>query len=328
MPAAIRITIKALVALAAACGIVLAIVWPWPAPEVDWRTQVNAALARQDCAAVVRVVDVADDAGIREALQLRADLAGKGQCFDAKDVPPRDEFQVYLDYEARTKTTGEMIALIYNLDENDLGSWTNFYVTQMLLLCGMPYNTLLSADNAALSQDLVAQPSFLMSLHRRRRDVCTGELRRLAAQLIDTATPASREVALELLGWKPLSRDAQSVLLFAKLVLQQEFVTRAGSRWPSLSESDRAGALIELRRVAQDGDEEAIRMMIAVLHDGRVVMRDDAEAYFWLLRLRRGGKTYDPTAAAAIETALTDADRKDIAEREEFMAIKPLKPSS
>jgi len=101
-------------------------------------------------------------------------------------------------------------------------------------------------------------------------------------------------------------------------LLEKAFVAkvmRDAKYGQALTDHFRTNAWFWLERAAETDNVDAIRLMIRLLHGGRTRARDDKQAYFWLLRLRRLGDSND-AAEGAIESALTE-DERDRARRDE-----------
>lgn len=314
MSSVVRIA-KWLLILGAASALALALIWPWPAPEADWRTPLNAALAENDCRRAGEILHAATYAGAIEAFQVRKELAQRNTCVGelGGQVDRTEALQFFRREDADTP-----IDPLYRLDQHDLGVLRYGYVRSALFLCARPYNATLQTDFVAISAALPSEGSWIMALHRRRREACIAVLESISTGLVADGDPAANEIAKTIVADHPLTDSITAGFLYAKLLLEQESVSH-----PFTDERDaerlgymRVVAWGRLRNAAGAGHLEAIRMMITLLHQGRFRPRDNKEAYFWVLRSRRLGYAGDPSDAE-IERTLTDADRLDVKRREE-----------
>jgi hypothetical protein len=81
-----RRVILSLLALVSAVAVAGVLVWPWPAPEVDWRTPVDKALVAGDCKTAVAIADAAAGAGSADAYKVLRGLIKGGTCNGYTDV--------------------------------------------------------------------------------------------------------------------------------------------------------------------------------------------------------------------------------------------------
>ena len=314
MPRFAQVGLKFFAFAAAAFALLLAVVWPWPAPEVDWRTPVERALTRSDCAAAVKITETAAAAGSIDAIRKLAGFRQGGVCKSDRAGETVDGEVSFVILFRKHNATAESI---YSLDKYDLGFFRRPYVWATAFLCAMPYNGLNGVDNAALSEALAAPATPLVALHRARRRTCIAILEDLAEQLVDADDVGAKEVAYQMLTYPPLGDTPKANLHYARLLLAQAFVPAWLAGNDGLTSHFRDLAWLRLERAARAGDLHAIRLMVTQLHTARFHVRDDKEAYYWLLRLRRlGGARGD--GDEAIETGLSDDDRITADWREEL----------
>ena len=76
----LNLIVKPLAIGASIISLAIAVIWPWPAPAVDRRTPLDAALAHADCPTAVNIVDAAADASADGAEQLRWKFQTEGPC--------------------------------------------------------------------------------------------------------------------------------------------------------------------------------------------------------------------------------------------------------
>lgn len=308
-----RIIVRTSLALVAVVALAVAIVWPWPAPEVDWRTPADQALAAGDCKTAVKIVDVAAGAGSTEAYRIVRTLTEGGQC----DGQPVDRAHLYNAFISLFRQSAGTTDSVYGLDDNDLGLLRHHYVSAAIFLCVDPYNGMRRIDNVAISDTVPASQGPIMAFHRLRRETCLTFLEQLAEQLVDANDAPAHEVAYLLLMYPPIVETSQANFLFARLLLEKRFVAAPMLRRDDDAQRQQGAIRIvrdfawsRLERAAQDGNVQAIRLMITLLHEGRYRERDDKKAYFWILRLRRQGGNHP--RAQDIEAALSDDDRTDV----------------
>jgi hypothetical protein len=110
----------------------------------------------------------------------------------------------------------------------------------------------------------------------------------------------------------PLAHRTRADVLIGRLMLEKGYVPEPSPT--AFTDQMRSFAWLRLEHAAEAGDEDAIHMMIALLHEGRFHASDDKEAYFWVLRLRRRGVEHP--LAQTIEAALSDEDRLTVYARE------------
>lgn len=152
-----------------------------------------------------------------------------------------------------------------------------------------------------------------MSLHRARRETCVRLLERMTANLVEAADQPANRVAYTLLMSLPLMHRTRAGVLIGRLVLEKGHIPERSPT--AFTDQMRSFAWLRLERAAKDGDEDAVRMMIALLHVGRFRERDDKQAYFWILRLRKLGADAG-ASGARIEASLSADDRKAVAQHE------------
>jgi hypothetical protein len=200
---------------------------------------------------------------------------------------------------------------IYNVDT--LSAPRRHIVAGVLRLCAMPYNGASSMDHAALAEVVPGDHGIVMAAHQTRRAVCLQLLEHMGAELVDAGDQTALSVAHDLLIYPPLARSHRAAVHYARLLLEKDYSLRPADE-PFTSHM-RDFAWLRLERAAASGEVDAIRMMIEHLHEGRHRARDDAKAYFWILRLRKLGVDAGPQARE-IEEGLSQKDRDEIAERE------------
>lgn len=303
-----RALAKSVIGIAVAVLLGTALVWPWPAPEVDWHTPAERALAAGDCKTAVKILDAATGAGARDAPDRLRALVEGGRCDGEPTGTGATTYYAFLSL-----FSDQVTARIYHLDTNDLGSLRHQYVATVLALCAAPYNGANQVDHVALSSAIPESDGLVMSLHRQRRAVCLDILEAVASQLVDANDKPAHAVAFAFTMRPPLIERSQADVFYARLLLERDYVDDGWS--PEMAAHMRDFAWLRLERAARANSIDAIRHLITFLHQGRYRERDDAEAYFWLLRLRRLESTPHPLAAE-IADALT-ADQRDLIERRE-----------
>jgi hypothetical protein len=307
-----RRVILSLLALVSAVALAGVLVWPWPAPEVDWRTPVDQALAAGDCKTAVAIADAAAGAGSADAYKMLRGLTEGGKC----NGYPTERAGNYTSFVSPSRSTGANPDKVYGLSDNDLGFARHSTASAVLFLCANPYAGLRHVDNVALSDAVPESRGPVMAWHRFRRQTCVGVLERLAWQLVEADDRPANEVAYKLLLYPPGKEARQARFLFARLLLEKKFVPHFMRDREGVARHMRDLAWFQLEKAAEADDTEAIRLMAALLHEGRFRARDDAAAYFWILRQRRLGLTGAPMDVE-IERALSDAERASVRLREE-----------
>jgi hypothetical protein len=172
-------------------------------------------------------------------------------------------------------------------------------------------------DNVALSDAVPESRGPVMAWHRFRRQTCVGVLERLGRQLAEADDRAANEVAYALLHYPPGKEGRQAGFVFARLALEKKFMPDVFRDDENAVRVVRDLAWLRLEKAAEADNPEAIRLMIALRHEGRFRARDDAAAYFWILRQRRLGLAGAPLDVE-IERALSDAERAPVRYREEI----------
>lgn len=307
-----RRIVLSLLALVSAVALAGVLVWPWPAPEIDWRTPVDKALAANDCKTAVAIADAAAGAGSGDAYKMLRGLTEGGTC----DGYPAERAGNYTSFVSLNRQAGASPDEVYGLSDNDLGFARHSYASAVLFLCASPYAGLRHVDNVALSDAVPESRGPVMAWHRFRRQTCVGVLERMGRQLVEADDRPANEVGYALLLYPPGSEARQARVLFARLLLEKKFVPRFMHDNEAVARHMRDFAWFQLEKVAEADNAEAIRLMVALLHEGRFRARDDAAAYFWILRQRRLGLTGAPLDAE-IERALSDAERASVRLREE-----------
>ena len=336
MPAFLRITLTTVLSLAAIAGISLLVIWPWPAPEVDWRTPLAAALAKKDCDRVGEIIDIATEAGSLEAYDLFAKRKALGPCDDSALLSlPADMVAGNGNYLRRIrdeKRSHSRLSADYRADDMAaLSFWTRQYAHTVDFFCLHPYDTDIKVDNAALSAALPDDAGWLLALHRRRRDLCIGIVNDLAAALAAEDEPQAKELAYSMAVWLPAGGSAGASVVTANLVLGQDFISSPATRNnPDQLSAIRRTAWWLLAGAAERGDSSAIDLMITLLRKGRFVqdarpLFERLQPYFWVLRSRRFGLPASPVHAE-IERALSAEDRTRIKAEEESHWLRTQKP--
>ncbi|MCE9521200.1 MAG: hypothetical protein K8S25_02060 [Alphaproteobacteria bacterium] len=310
-----RNAMRLFLALAAILAFVTALIWPWPAPEVDWRTPLDAALANDDCASATAILNAAIGGGSIEALDERSTLAERAMCFraDASVEVLAKSMRFWRNQSDTPIDAG------YGLDEDALGFWRYYTSRTAAFLCVVPYDNRFNVDSTEISAALPDKSSWIMAWHRQRRAACVTVLAQMATSLADDDDIAAKQAAYDLAMRRPLGNTLTSRLVLATLLLDQRFVPKwladGGEEDIQYLADIRDLAWSELGDAAASGHQRAIRMMIALLHEGRLRARDDRQAYFWILRNRRLGGM-EATIDAEIERGLTNADRLEAKRRE------------
>lgn len=308
----LRLVILSLLALVSAVALAGILVWPWPASEVDWRTPVERALAANDCETAVAIADAAAGAGSADAYKMLRGLIEGGAC----NGYPAELAGNYHAFVSANRSMGASADEVYGLSDNDLGFVRQSTASVILFLCASPYAGLRGVDNVALSDAVPESRGPVMSWHRFRRQTCVDVLERLAAQLVEADDRPAKEVAYALLLYPPGSEARQAGFLFARLLLEKKFVPHFMRDNEAVVRHMRDLAWFHLEKAAEADNAEAIRLMAALLHEGRFRARDDAAAYFWILRQRRFGLTGAPIDDE-IERSLSDDERASVRLREE-----------
>lgn len=305
----VALSLLALVSAVALAGV---LVWPWPAPEVDWRTPVGRALAANDCKTAVAIADAAAGAGSADAYKMLRGLFEGGRC----NGYPTERAGNYTSFVSPSRSTGANPDKVYGLSDNDLGFARHSYASAVLFLCASPYAGLRHVDNVALSDAVPESRGPVMAWHRFRRQTCVGVLEDLARQLVEADDRPANEFAYALLLYPPGRESRQAGFLFARLLLEKKFVPNFMRDNEAVARHMRDLAWFQLEKAAEADNAEAIRLMVALLHEGRFRARDDAAAYFWIQRQRRLGLTGAPIDDE-IERTLSDAARAPVRLREE-----------
>jgi hypothetical protein len=308
------IIIRSLVVFVSTVAAVGVLVWPWPAPEVDWRTPVEQALAKGDCKTAVTIADAAAGAGSREAYEIVRGLVNGGKCERAA----RDRagwFHAFVMHYQSSDATGDVI---YGLSGNDLGFPRRYFFSAGLFLCASPYNGVHQFDNAALSDVVPASRGLVMDWHRFRRQTCLTVLERLAEQLVDDGDAPAHEVATNILLSPPKPDTPQADFLLAQVVLERSFVPHRFRGDEVSIKRMRDLAWLKLESSAEHSNAAAVRLAITLLHEGWFRTRDDVKAYYWVLRLRRLGLPGAPIDTE-IERGLSEAERESARTYEDAM---------
>lgn len=277
-----------------------AAVWPWPSPEVDWRTPAESALSKGDCPAAIKILDAATGAGSQEAHDKLRSLVDGGQCNKQPVGEGAGNF-----YAFTSLYYGKPTDQIYGLARNDLGWGRHQVVAAMLALCAAPYNGASRIDHVKLAKMMPGAAGPIMSLHQLRREACLTFLEGVAGQLVDADDREANNVALLMVTYPPLNERPQSGVLDAKLTLEKDFVPSWGEGRETFFYK---AAWRRLEWAADTGHIPAVRLMVRYLNDGRHRSRDAAAAYYWILRLRRLGEEHP--LAQTIEAELSPKERE------------------
>lgn len=295
--------------------VLIAVVWPWPAPAVDWQTPVQAALRKADCSTAVTYLDAAVRAGSIEAIEMRANVAGGTNCYsDQLPLPSPETRKLILSAYRTGRDYAESLSM-YQLDNPDLDPWTAAYASAAVRICALPYNRVHNVDNAGLSEVVPGEPGLIRAFHQQRRHLCVRILEATARSLIGSGDRASRDVALGILRGSPSYHDPNSAVALANLVLVDGFVSRNDTPDRPDRDLSRDTAWSALDLAARAGNTTAAQMMAELLHEGRFHAVDNKQAFYWVLRLRRLGISMGELDIT-IEHALTETDRSYIAARE------------
>lgn len=330
MPRIVRIAVKMLLAFTATIAFALSVIWPWPAPEVDWRAPVEAALAKNDCERAAALVNAATSAGSIEAYEMLSKPASLAPCFYASTLRMHPDTRAESLSASRRDPTLGRIVLTQNTEVLDF--WLRHYVRTIDFLCRQPYDQDIRTDDVALSAALPEEAGWLMALHRQRRRICIGMVEDLATALAERDEPQAIQLAYEFALGGPVTGSTTSAVVLAALFLQRQFVTRGTRNDPHVQSLMRGGAWLSLQLAAEAHDPHAIELMISLLHQGRFVQNAGAlvgsqkKAYFWVLRSRRLGLPAAPIHAE-IENALNAEERATVKGDEEYY-WKRLAPSS
>ncbi|MCE9521085.1 MAG: hypothetical protein K8S25_01475 [Alphaproteobacteria bacterium] len=288
-------------------SLIIAVIWPWPAPTLDWHSPYKAALANGDCNAALNIAIAAAASGAIGVRRLN-EIEGSVKC---QNAPLHGPHAADIGYLSALRHADQSDYSIYSLNRHNLGPLRHQFVSSAIFLCAAPYNGVHQVDNAELSRALPEQDGPIIALHRLRREICVEFLEHLAGALVDASDAPANNVADRLLLSPPLQKTMQANYLYARLLLEKGFTPswmHDSNNSQPLIEYMREVALDRLERAASTGHQKAIRLIISILHAGLVRPRNDKEAYFWVLRLRRLGGA-DKTEFAGIEAALSDADR-------------------
>jgi hypothetical protein len=291
---------RVILAVALVIAALVAVVWPWPAPEVDWQAPVEKALAAKDCTAAVRVLDAAAGAGSVAAYEKLRFLVKEGPCDKHPVGEGADAVYAFLSLYRE-----ESADKIYQLAWNDLGLVRHWLVSTSLELCANPYNGAKRIDYTQLTHVVPSGDGPVMALHHLRRGACLAALEGVAEHLIGDGDKPALRVGEAMTMSPPLRGRPHAAVLRARLTLGMSFE----SIWPAKSLDILRGAVwIELERAARQGYLPAIRLMIVYIHEGRHRARDAGEAYYWILRLRRFDEEHElaPTIKAELSTQERD----------------------
>lgn len=327
MPPILRIMLRTVLTLATIVATVLLVVWPWPAPEVDWSTPLSAALAKKDCNRVGEIINAATEAGALEAYDLLAKPESLGPCYASApfSLPP-DLFaangQSLRKARSEPNSHSRLAADHWAGDLAALSFWTRQYAQTVDFLCLHPYDTDIKVDYAAMSKIAPEEAGWLSALHRQRRTFCIGAVNNLASSLAAESGPQAKGLADIMTSWPPASGSAGASVVKANLVLAQDFISNSATRNdPGLLSTTRRTAWWLLEEAADSGDPSAIDLMIALLREQRFVQDaslrpERMQPFFWVLRGRRLGQPSSPVHAG-IESALSAEDRTRITAEEE-----------
>ena len=336
MPTFLRIIRTTVLTLAAIAGTVLLVVWPWPAPEVDWRMPLAAALAKKDCDRVGEIINVATDAGALEAYDLLARRETLGPCHDSRRLWLPPEMLVgngqWLRKARSEIRSHSRLGADYMADEMAvLSFWMRQYAHTVDFFCLHPYDTDIKVDYAALSVVAPDEAGWLSALHRRRRALCIDIVNHLAAALAAEGEPQAKVLARFMTSWPPAGGSPGASVVLATLVLEQDFISSDSVRNdPEQLSVMRRTVWRFLDTAAASGNPSAIDLMIKLLHQGRFVQDASLfslrnQPYFWVLRSRRLSLPASPVHGE-IERALSAEDRARIKAEEESHWLRSQRP--
>ena len=332
MPAFLRIMLATVLTLAAIVATVLLVIWPWPAPEVDWRTPLAAALAKKDCGRVGEIINAATEAGSLEAYDLFAKREALSPCRDSRRLSlPPDLIVSNGDHLREVRSEKRSYNRLAAEDVAALSFWMRQYTQTVDFFCRQPYDTDIKTDYAALSVALPDETGWLSALHRRRRALCIDVVNGLAATLATKREPQAKQLAHALATWPPAGGSPGASVIKANLILAQDFISNPNTRDnPELLSTMRRTAWRLLDGAAASGDPSAINLMIALLREGRFVQDASSlfgrlQPYFWVLRSRRLGLPTQPVHGE-IERALSAEDRARIKAEEESHWLRSQRP--
>lgn len=312
-----RNLLRIALATAVALTLLTALVWPWPAPEIDWRTPVDRALAANDCDTAIAILSAAAGAGSPEAYAQARPLIEGGKCNGTETGERMGDYDGFVSlYRDNATLDG-----IYDVDK--LSTPRRYIIAGALRLCAMPYNGAAGMDNAALAEVVPGDHGVVMAAHQTRRTLCLRLLEHMGGELVAAGDQAALPVAHTLLTYPPLARSHRAAVHYARLLLENDYSLRPGDE--PFTKLARDTAWLRLERAAASGEIDAIRMMIEHLHQGRHRPRDDTAAYFWVLRLRKLGVDPGPQARE-IEASLSQNDRDKILQREAEDRNQPTAP--
>jgi hypothetical protein len=214
--------------------------------------------------------------------------------------------------------------LLSAADKETLNFWLRGYVDAADFLCRQPYILNRQADQPALSADLPETSTWLLALHRQRREICIGIVDDLAMALAVRSEAGAKRLAHQMVGDLRATDSPSMRVAFAILLLQQQFVSNAFRSDPNTLSLMRGSAWSALSQAAELRDRRAVELMIELLHKGRFI--DDAGSslfgtqrtpYYWILRSRRLGLPGSPLHAE-IEGVLDEGERAQIKNDEEL----------
>lgn len=291
---------RVILAVALVIAALAAVVWPWPAPEVDWQTPAEEALAAKDCAAAIKILDAAAGAGSVAAYEKLHFLVRGGPCNKQPVGEGADVVYTFLSLY-REQSADK----IYQLTSNDLGWGRHWLVSTSLKLCAEPYNGARRVDYTQLTKVVPPGDGPVMAFHHLRRGACLAVLEGVAGRLIKAGDTPALRVAYALTISPPLDRSPQAAVLHARLMLGSAYAPEFPAKTVELL---RGGAWIKLKHAAQEGHIAAIRLMIQYLHEGRYRAREAGETYYWILRLRRMGEEHPLAQKIEAELPLKERD--------------------
>jgi hypothetical protein len=304
-------------------ALLLAAVWPWPAPAVAWQQPLESAIARGDCQTVNALIVELSTAGAKEFLEYQARLAETGTCEDknlAKALDLRDHkrssdrLAKYPKSDWRPRTESDELVSVGWIRDLQI-SFLNF-------VCIAPYDALAKVDHARLAQGMRthgvnAALNFWHDLHGERRSLCALLVNGLIRNLLNAETNEVNAIAYELFGFHISSEVRGANSMYAELVLGRGFKPTYAS--DERIHTSREHAWSRLESEAATDHLHAVKLMMEYLHAGRYREVDDKSAYFWGLRLKRLGG--DPgKVLGAIEVRLTPEEQAGIRENERIQS--------
>jgi hypothetical protein len=316
--------------VAGAVVLLVAAIWPWRAPPVDWQALSEVALAKRDCAALETILFHAQVAWDPDAHRVRARMAEQGLCV-AKSQQEAEKHRQTAALVSRDQAPNSPVARWFNVETyaGDVGKPTLDGIDSMVghlvdFLCVAPYTKWRQIDHTKLADGLLSDgikidTGLWQSFHSSRRALCLSVISDFLTHLLAQRTKSADRVAYELLGM-PAGMDAPgAAAMSADLVLERN--VRPVPDWldnvarEKHQERLRDGAWSALESDARREEPAAMQKLMLFLHQGRFHPRNDERAYFLWLRLKRIG--FDPDAIVdQRQFELTPEQRTEISRTE------------